>query len=174
MKKRFELPVWAGCLMLIVLTLVGTLQYWLPITAETGSQSTRALLKASASSTQISLDFGDAYRYRIPRSAATEGLLEDEAIGKQYLITAIRHNRRGSRDYNEVVALHCLDGKVYLTIQESETARLAKLPGRIALFTALDAGGCALLIWADRRKKKNLQAIEAMPDESEEEEEELP
>ena len=85
---RKQLPAWAGCLLLIVLTVFATRFMWLPITENTGERSMQVLEKAFISNKYVTLDFGHVHNYRIARSDATEALLDEAAIGQSYEVTA--------------------------------------------------------------------------------------
>ena len=114
------------------------------------------LERAVASEKVISLDFGTTNPHRIHRSASTEALLDESALGQEYRVTDRYHgSRRGSSRYYEVLALSGTDGTVYLTLEESEARRQAAMPARLALLVALDAAVCALLIWRDRQHRRS-------------------
>ena len=160
MKK--QLPARAGCLLLLALTIFAAYKVWLPITEDTGERSQQILEGATASDTRISLDFNQMRRYRIPRTAATEPLLDEAAIGQTYEVTARYHSGRSTHSkYYEVLALTCADGTVYYTWEDAEAARQASMPLRLGLLVILDVAGCALLIW--RERKINQRKKEATP-----------
>lgn len=154
MKK--QLPAWAGCLLLLVLTVFASRFIWLPITEDTGDRSIQVLENAFANSKYIELDFGYVNDYRIPRSEATEPLLNEAAIGQTYEVTARYHSSgKGRNRYYEVLALSGSDGTVYRTLEEAEASRQANLPLRLGLLITLDIAGCALLIWRERQVRRN-------------------
>ena len=150
MKK--QLPAWAGCLLLIVLTVFATRFMWLPITENTGERSMQVLEKAFISNKYVTLDFGHVHDYRIARSDATEALLDEAAIGQTYEVTARYHSGRSAKSkYYEVLALSGADGTIYRTLEEAEASRQADLPLRLGLLIGLDTLCCALLIWRERK-----------------------
>lgn len=158
--KKFTLPTWAGCLLLVLITAIGTWRVWTPITEDSGTAFTLTLESVSANDRTIFLDFGKADQFHIARAPAAEGLLADDAIGREYHITADYHAKRRGSDYYEVYALAGADGTVYLTIEQAEAARRSALPLRLGLFVALDAAACGLLIWKAQQRKKMQQAAD--------------
>ena len=58
-----------------------------------------------------------------------------------------------------------------MTISQAEAQRLGMLPLRITLLVTLNAVVCIVVIWADKRRRKKLEAADNAPDEPEEEEE---
>lgn len=160
MKK--QLPAWAGCLLLVVLTVFASRFMWMPITENTGERSTQVLEKVFVSDKYITLDFGHVHDYRISRSDATEALLNETAIGQSYEVTARYHSgRRAQSKYYEVLALTDEDGTVYRTLEEAEASRQADLPLRLGLLVVLDIACCALLIWRERQVRKRSNTKEA-------------
>ena len=171
MTGKKALPAWAGCLLLIALTIVGTLRFWRPITEESGTEYTLRLERVYGSGV-LCLDFGKSNSFRMPKGFDDAALHEPEALGKEYTVIADYHARRPGRgsDYYDVYALTGADGTEYLTIEQSEMRRQELLPTRLALIIGLDGMACALLIWAERRKKKALEAAKLMEENTHEEE----
>ena len=162
MKK--QLPAWAGCLLLIVLTVFATRFMWLPITENTGERSMQVLEKAFISNKYVTLDFGHVHDYRIARSDATEALLDEAAISQSYEVTARYHSGRSAKSkYYEVLALTGADGTVYRSLEEAEASRKAGLPLRLGLLIGLDTLCCALLIWREQKLCKCSNKKEAAP-----------
>lgn len=154
MKK--QLPAWAGCLLLLVLTVFASRFIWLPITEDTSERSVQVLEAASSSGKYIFLDFGYVNDYRIPRNKSTEPLLDEASIVQSYEVTARYHSgRRSQNKYYEVLALNSAGGTVYRTLEEAEANRQADLPLRLGLLIVLDIAGCALLIWRERQVRRN-------------------
>ena len=171
-KKKFPLPTWLGCLLLVALTLLGSLRYWLPITEDSGESYTLRLERAFVSNNTLWLDFGKSDHFRFPYAEADSPLLKASAVGKEYHITAEYHaTRRNRSDYYEIYALTGADGTEYLTISQAEAQRLGMLPLRITLLVTLNAVVCIVVIWADKRRRKTLTAADNAPDDPEEEEE---
>lgn len=157
--KKHPLPAWLGCLLLIALTIVGTLRLWLPITAESGEEYILQLERAWMNGRTMCLDFAGADDlFHLPRDAALEALLEPEAVGRSYRIIADYHARRHGSDYYDVYALYSTDGKAYLTIDETEALRHSMLPLRITLVVLLDAAVCGLVLWRDGQRRKAAEA----------------
>ena len=170
MKKRIDLPAWALCLLLVGITLIGTFRLWLPITEDSGERYTLRLQRAYTVNNALWLDFGKSDDFRFPYADADSELLKSSAIGKEYHIIADYHARRRGSDYYDVYALTGADGTEYLTIAQSEAQRLGMLPLRITLLVVLDAAICGVVLWADKRKRKKLEALINTPDEPESEE----
>lgn len=166
MTKKKSLPAWAGCLLLVALTVIGTLRFWQPITEESGAEYTLRLERVYRSGSILCLDFGKDDDFRLPKGFECAALHDADALGREYRIIADYHAQRRGSDYYDVYALIGMDGTEYLTIEQSEANRVAMLPTRVALLVTLNAAVCALLIWADIRKKKALEATENMPEAS--------
>ena len=127
-KKKFPLPTWLGCLLLVALTFLGSLRYWLPITEDSGESYTLRLERAFVSNNTLWLDFGKSDHFRFPYAEADSPLLKASAVGKEYHITAEYHaTRRNRSDYYEIYALTGADGTEYLTISQAEAQRLGML-----------------------------------------------
>lgn len=156
MKKRL-LPNWMYCLILVAATLLFNLRFWLPITEESGEHFTLTLESAEATNSYIILDFGKVDSFHIVNAASFDGLLEEDALGKEYeIIAQYRWAKRNSRRYYDVYALSCTDGTTYLTLEQSEAIRQAMLPQRLLLTLALDAVCCVTFIIS--RKKRDAAA----------------
>ena len=168
MMKKHPLPAWAGCLLLIGLTVWGTLQFWRPITAESGTRYTLRLERVYEARGAIWLDFGKSDDFRMPPDMDWDDLPETVFPGREYIVIADYHAKRRGSDYYDVYALTGADGTEYLTIEQSEARRQELLPRRLALIIGLDAAACCLLIWAERRRKKAAQpaAVEEAPHET--------
>ncbi len=169
--KKHPLPTWLGCLLMVALSIVGTWHFWSPITEASGTHYDLRLERAYFSGSTLWLDFGKDDDFRLPYADMDSELLRDSAVGQEYHIIADYHARRRGSDYYDVYALSGADGTAYLTISQSEAQRRGMLPLRITLFVLLDALICGLLIWADRRHKAAQQALDAIPDEPDTEEE---
>ena len=156
MTNKIKLPAWAGCLLLIGLTIWGTLRFWQPITDESGTVYTLRLERVYVANRVTCLDFGQSNSFRLPEGLTFEVLLEPAALGQTYTVTAdYRASRNSSRrSYYEVYALTGADGTEYLTIEQSEARRLEQLPLRLTLIVGLDILACGLLIWAEKRRAK--------------------
>ena len=167
MMKKHPLPAWAGCLLLIGLTVWGTLQFWRPITAESGTRYTLRLERVYEARGAIWLDFGKSDDFRMPPDMDWDDLPETVFPGREYIVIADYHAKRRGSDYYDVYALTSADDTEYLTIEQSEARRQELLPRRLALIIGLDAAACCLLIWAERRRKKAAQpaAVEEAPHE---------
>lgn len=154
MMKKHPLPAWAGCLLLIGLTVWGTLQFWRPITAESGTRYTLRLERVYEARGAIWLDFGKSDDFRMPPDMDWDGLPETVFPGREYIVIADYHAKRRGSDYYDVYALTGADGTEYLTIEQSEARRQELLPRRLALIVGLDAAVCGLLLWVEHSKKK--------------------
>jgi len=171
MKKRIDMPAWALCLFLVALTLLASMRFLLPVTADSGERYTLRLERAFISNNTLWLDFGKADHFRFPYADADSELLKTSALGKEYDVIADYHTWRRGSDYYEIYALTGADGTEYLTLEQFEAQRQGMLPLRITLLVVLDAAVCGVIIWADRRKRKKLEALLNTPDEPEAEEE---
>ena len=154
MTGKIKLPAWAGCLLLIGLTLWGTLRFWQPITAESGTVYTLRLERVYVANGVTCLDFGQRDDFRLPKGLAYDALLEPAALGQTYTVVADYHASRRSSDYYDVYALTGADDTEYLTIEQSEARRVEQLPLRLALIIGLDALACGVLIWAEKRRAR--------------------
>lgn len=152
--KKHPLPAWAGCLLLIGLTLWGTLQFWRPITADSGTRYTLRLERVYEACGTVWLDFGKSDDFRMPPDMEWEHLLTDAPLGQEYVVTADYHAKRRGSDYYDVYALTGADDTEYLTIEQSEARRQELLPRRLAIFVGLDAAVCGALIWVEHGRKK--------------------
>lgn len=167
-KTKHPLPAWAGCLLLIGLTVFGTLRFWRPVTAESGTQYTLRLERMYVARGTTCLDFGMSDDFHMPPDMDWDTLPETAPVGREYIVIADYHAKRRGSDYYDIYALTGLDGTQYLTIEQSEARRQELLPRRLALIIGLDAAACCLLIWTERRRKKAAQpaAVEEAPHET--------
>ncbi len=111
-----------------------------PITAETGAINTRVLTEAHLRrDDRISLTFeGLRYPHRIPYNDATAALLEEDALGRTYIVQENFAGRRRASKYNQVIALRDEQGRVFRTWEESAAARRAGIP---------DLTGALVIFW---------------------------
>lgn len=170
-KTKHPIPAWAGCLLLIALTIVGTLRFWRPVTAQSGEEYHLRLERAWMHGKSMYLDFGISDNFRMPQAGDLDALLEPDAVGKEYRVIADYHARRRGSDYYDVYALNSADGTQYLTIEQSEARRQELLPLRLTLFAVLDVICCVIVICAEHRRRKAAQTAPSAPDDPEEEEE---
>ena len=167
-KTKHPIPAWAGCLLLIGLTIFGTLRFWRPITSESGTQYTLRLERMYVARGTTCLDFGMSDDFHMPPDMDWDTLPETAPVGREYIVIADYHAKRRGSNYYDIYALTGLDSTQYLTIEQSEARRQELLPRRLALIIGLDAAACCLLIWAERRRKKAAQpaAVEEAPHET--------
>lgn len=169
--KKHPLPAWLGCLLLIALSVAGTWRFWPPITEASGTRYTLRLQRAYFANNTLWLDFGRGDDFRFPYADTDSELLLSSAVGRDYHIVADYQARRRGSNYYEIYALYGMDGKAYLTIEQSEAQRLGMLPLRVTLIVLLDTAVCVLLIWTEKRRRAAQQAVDAIPPESDTEEE---
>ena len=153
-KTKHPIPAWAGCLLLIGLTVFGTLRFWRPITAESGTQYTLRLERMYVARGTTCLDFGMSDDFHMPPDMDWDTLPETAPVGREYIVIADYHAKRGGSDYYDIYALTGADGTEHLTIEQSEARRQELLPRRLALSVGLDAALCGLLLWVEHSKKK--------------------
>lgn len=156
--KKLSLAPWQLCLLVVLFTLIAGHSMWLPITESSGETWTLTLENAYEYRGGIWLEMGNDHRFRLSADEATDDLLSPAAIGQEYTVTARLQRQKRSQSYYDVLALIGPDGTQYRTIAQSEAARLRLLPGRIALFVALDTGVCALLLWKQRKTTATKEA----------------
>ena len=160
--KKIRLPIWLVCLIFVAATLLLNLRYWIPVTEESGEHYTLTLENASANKSTIFLSFDHkANNFRLPYSKAFEPLLEADALGKEYNVSAdYKPGGRRGRSYYDVYALSGADGTVYLTVEQSEAIRQSMLPKRLGLTLVLDALACMLITF---RMKHDARTNEEQP-----------
>lgn len=156
--KKLNLAPWQICVLVVLFTLIAGHSMWLPITESTGETWTLTLEDAYEYRGGIWLEMGKYHRFRLSADEVTDDLLSPSAMGHEYTVTARLQRQKRSQSYYDVLALTGPDGTEYRTLAQSEAARLSLLPGRIALFVALDAGVCALLLWKQRKASANKEA----------------
>lgn len=157
--KKLNLAPWQICVLVVLFTLIAGHRMWLPITESTGETWTLTLEDAYEYRGGIWLEMGKYHRFRLSADEVTDDLLSPSAMGQEYTVTARLQRQKRSQSYYDVLALTGPDGTQYRTIAQSEAARLSLLPGRIALFVALDAAVCALLLWKQRKASANKEAF---------------